>query len=127
MAVSIALQSQLRLPFSRDTYLAILTDLFPSGSLHLLQVPEHIAAPCDHVRRTQQLGSVQLPDGNSIALLEVEVEDQVQLARNRVALRNFVAKFIDEAATQAVLAVFHQPGKTDWRLPEGKRSVRMAR
>jgi hypothetical protein len=116
MAVSIALQSQLRLPFSRDTYLAILTDLFPSGSLHLLQVPEHIAAPCDHVRRTQQLGSVQLPDGNSIALLEVEVEDQVQLARNRVALRNFVAKFIDEAATQAVLAVFHQPGKTDWRL-----------
>lgn len=44
------------------------------------------------------------------------MEDQVQLARNRVALRNFVARFIDEAATQAVLAVFHQPGKGDWRL-----------
>ncbi|MBL9179652.1 MAG: Eco57I restriction-modification methylase domain-containing protein [Verrucomicrobiaceae bacterium] len=119
----IDLRSHLRTAYSRASWTAILTDLFPSGSLHLLQHPEHIAAPCEFVTRTQQLGSVQLPDGNQIALLEVEVEDQVQLARNRVALRNFVAKFIDEAATQAVLAVFHQPGKengsgasTAWRL-----------
>lgn len=112
----IDLRSHLRSAYSRASWGTVLEDLFPSGSLHLLQFPEHIAAPCEHVLRTQQLGSVQLPDGNSIALLEVDVEDQVQLARNRVALRNFVAKFIDEAATQAVLAVFHQPGKGDWRL-----------
>jgi hypothetical protein len=56
------------------------------------------------------VGSIALPDGNTIALLEVVVEDQVRLARNRAALRDFVTRFIDEAtATATVLAVFHQP------------------
>ncbi len=124
MSTSLSLQPLLRQPYKRETCQTILEDILPSGSLQLHQLPQHIAAPCEHVTRTQQLGYIELPSGDRIALLEVEVEDQVQLARNRVALRNFVAKFIDEAETKAVLAVFHQPGKGDWRLTyAAKRST----
>ncbi|MFN5738582.1 MAG: hypothetical protein ACK47H_08370, partial [Akkermansiaceae bacterium] len=53
---------------------------------------------------------------NTIALVEVETSDQVKLARNRVALRNYVANYIDQAGASAVLAVFHQTKSDDWRL-----------
>jgi len=67
-----------------------------------------------------QTGRISLEE-DSIALLEVRVADQVKLARNRVALRNFVARFVDEAATSAVIAVFHQPGQPEWRLTYASR------
>lgn len=116
MTSSLTLRPLLQMPFSGGRYAAILQDILPSGTLQLLQTPQPIAAKCDDVTRTDQIGSIELPDGNTIALLEVHVADQIKLARNRVALRNFVARFIDEASTTAVLAVFHQQGKPDWRL-----------
>lgn len=116
MPIPMSLQPLLRQPYSRDTYRTILEDILPSGTLQLLQTPQPIVARCDDVTSTDQIGTIELPDGNTIALLEVHVADQIKLARNRVALRNFVARFIDEASTTAVLAVFHQPGKPDWRL-----------
>jgi hypothetical protein len=122
MPVPMSLQPLLRQPYSRDTYRTILEDILPSGTLQLLQTPQTIAVRCDDVTGTDQIGTIELPDGNTVALLEVHVADQIKLARNRVALRNFVARFIDEASTTAVLAVFHQPGKnggaasTAWRL-----------
>lgn len=116
MSISLSLQPLLRQPFARDIYRIILEDILPSGTLQLLQTPQSIIATCEFVTATAQIGTIELPDGNTIALLEVHVADQIKLARNRVALRNFVARFIDEASTTAVLAVFHQPGKPDWRL-----------
>ena len=116
MPIPMSLQPLLRQPYSRDTYRTILEDILPSGTLQLLQTPQAIIATCEFVTATSQIGTIELPDGNTIALLEVHVADQIKLARNRVALRNFVARFIDEASTTAVLAVFHQQGKPDWRL-----------
>jgi hypothetical protein len=116
MPTPMSLQPLLRQPYSRDTYRTLLSDIFPSGTLQLLQTPQTILATCEFVTSTSQIGTIELPDDNTIALLEVHVADQIKLARNRVALRNFVARFIDEASTNAVLAVFHQAGKPDWRL-----------
>ena len=116
MPIPMSLQPLLRQPYSRDTYRTILEDILPSGTLQLLQNPQTIAAKCDDVKSTDQIGTIELPDGNTIALIEVHVADQIKLARNRVALRNFVARFIDEAHTTAVLAIFYQAGKPDWRL-----------
>ena len=117
------LQPLLRLPYDRARWQAVLQDVLPSGTLHLLQQPREIDAACEHVAAVVQTGRIAL-GGDSIALLEVRVSDQVKLARNRVALRNFVARFIDEAATAAVIAVFHQPGQPEWRLTyAARRSV----
>ena len=85
--------------------------------------PQAIKASQEFVKSTLQLGTIDLPDGNTIALLEVETSNQVKLARNRVGLRNFVANFIDEAGASAVLAVFHQANSDDWRLTYAARQT----
>ena len=125
MAISISLQPLLRQTYTRDTFRTILEDILPSGTLALLQQPRLILASCEFVKSTSQIGTIELPDGQTIALLEVHVADQIRLARNRVALRNFVARFIDEASTTAVLAVFHQTGKPDWRLTYACKSSQL--
>lgn len=114
------LQPLLRQPYDRDRWRTILEDILPSGSLTIFPQAREIDASCDHVSAVVQTGRITLGD-DSIALLEVRVADQVKLARNRVALRNFVARFIDEAATSAVIAVFHQPGQQQWRLTYASR------
>lgn len=116
MPIPMSLQPLLRQPYDRERYRTILEDILPSGSLEVLQAPQPIDATCEFVSATVQTGNLSLADGNRIALIEVEVADQVKLARNRVALRNFVARFIDQASSSAVLAVFYQQGKPDWRL-----------
>jgi hypothetical protein len=110
-----SLQHQLQQPYARDAWQHILHGLFPGGSLVLFSTPQPLAATQEKVNSTHQLGTITLPDGNTIALLEVETTDQVKLARNRVGLRNFVSTFIDEAGASAVLAIFHQHNAPDWR------------
>jgi hypothetical protein len=116
MSISLSLQPLLSQPYKREIFQTILEDILPNGCLNLREVPMPISATCEHVTGVTPIGQIELPDGNTIALLEVHVADRVKLALNRVALRNFVARFIDEAGTSAVLAVFHQPNKHDWRL-----------
>jgi hypothetical protein len=116
-----SLQQQLQQPYARDAWQHILHGLFPGGSLVLFSTPQPLAATQEKVQSTHQLGTITLPDGNTIALLEVETTDQVKLARNRVGLRNFVSTFIDEAGASAVLAVFHQAKSPDWRLTYAAR------
>lgn len=113
-------RSQLQQPYDLNRWRTLLRDLLPPGSLSLLREPAELDVPQDKVRTTRQLGTLTLGD-ERVALLEVETDDQVQLARNRVGLRNFVARFIDEANAAAVLAVFHQPGSDDWRLTYASR------
>jgi hypothetical protein len=116
MPSSPPLQQRLRQPYRRDEWQEILHFIFPDGSLKLFSSPQTLAATQQFVKSTHQLGTLVLPDGNTIALLEVETTSQVQLARNRVALRNFVSNFIDEAGAAAVLTVFHQNNSKEWRL-----------
>lgn len=117
---SINLRTTLQFPYDLHRWRTLLKDLLPPGSLTLLLEPAELDVPQDKVRATRQLGTLTLGD-ERVALLEVETDDQVQLARNRVGLRNFVARFIDEANAAAVLAVFHQPGTDDWRLTYASR------
>ena len=116
MSSTPSLQKRLNQRYQLDGWQKILHEVFPDGSLKLFSTPQPLAASQEFVQSTRQLGTIQLPDGNTIALLEVETSHQVKLARNRVGLRNFVSNFIDEAGASAVLAVFHQQKSSDWRL-----------
>ncbi len=116
-----SLQKRLHEFYQREEWGKILHSLFPDGSLKLFASAQPLAASQEFVKSTCQLGTITLPDGNTIALLEVETSDQVKLARNRVGLRNFVASFIDEAGASAVVAVFHQAMSPDWRLTYAAR------
>ncbi len=123
MATSPSIQPLLCQPYERQVWQKLLHSLFPDGSLHLFSSPQKLAASQEKVKSTRQLGTIDLPDGNTIALLEVETTDQIKLARNRVGLRNFVSTFIDEAGASAVLAVFHQEKSEDWRLTYAARQT----
>lgn len=116
-----SLQKRLHEPYHQEKWGKTLHGLFPDGSLKLFASPQALTASQECVKSTHQLGTITLPDGNTIALLEVETSDQVKLARNRVGLRNFVASYIDEAGASAVIAAFHQGNSADWRLTYAAR------
>jgi len=127
MSLPVNLQALLRQPYNQGIWITLLQDLSPGGSLQLLQSPAPIGVTHPQVTSIHQLGTLTLPDAEGeskdVALLEIETDDQVQLAGNRVGLRNFVARFIDAAGTTAVLAVFHQAGSPDWRLTYASRRI----
>ena len=110
--------------YNRDTWEPFLVSLFPEGSLTIFQQPQALAVSHEKVTGTLQLGTLTLPgDEQTIAILEVTTTDQVQLARNRVGLRNYVASFIDQAQASGVLAVFRQANSPDWRLTYASRTT----
>jgi len=119
--MSLTLQPLLRSRYRRETWTTLLRDLFPDGSVTLLATPAEIDAPHDSIAATHQLGRLQLADGNRVALVEVEAADSVMLAKNRIALRNFIGKLIVPGSSDAVLAIFHQPARSDWRLTYASR------
>jgi hypothetical protein len=47
-----------------------------------------------------------LADGKVVAVIEVKVAGQIDLQKNRVGLRNLIAKFIDQQQAHAVLGFF---------------------
>jgi hypothetical protein len=118
-----SLQERLHQPYQREDWQTVVHGIFPKGTVRLFDRPQLLAAVQESVKSTLQLGTIDLPDGKTLALLEVETSDQVKLARNRVALRNFVASFIDEAGAAGVLAVFHQSASPDWRLTYASRQT----
>jgi hypothetical protein len=119
--MSLTLQPLLRLRYRRETWTTLLLDLFPDGAVSILSAPAEIEVAHEQVAATRQLGHIQLADGSRIALVEVEAKSTVKLARNRIALRNFIGQLIVPGSSDAVLAVFHQPGKEDWRLTYASR------
>lgn len=114
------IQSALRQTYRRETWTTILIDLFPDRRFQPRETPYRISAEHQKVEAAWQLGTLGLNDGN-VAVIEVETKDTVNLSRNRIELRNYIAQLIDEAGTHAVLAVFHQPGKDEWRLTYASR------
>ena len=119
--MSLTLQPLLRHRYRRETWTTILLDLFPEGAVSILAAPAEIEVTHEQVAATRQLGHIRLADGSRIALVEVEARSTVKLARNRIALRNFIGQLIVPGSSDAVLAVFHQPGKEDWRLTYASR------
>lgn len=115
------LQTQLQLPYRHESWRALLRELFHGLELFLQpHAPElHTAAERAVATAVRQFGAVTLSDGKRIALCEVDVVsgDTVQLLRNRVGLRQLVARcFVDQVTAHAVLAIFVQPGQRAYRL-----------
>lgn len=115
------IESIIKQPFRAESWLTLLSDLFPGADLFNNAQPLDITAP--QIASVHQLGTVILGE-STLALLVIETGDHVLLSRNKVALRNFIAKLITPGLTDAVLAVFHQPGSPDWRLTyAAKRTI----
>jgi hypothetical protein len=122
-----ALQTQLQLPYRRDTWRTLLRQIFVDLEFFAqpLDVPLTTDRECESARARRQIGvaTVREEDGASkkIAIYEIDVAANVDLPRNRVALRELVARSIDEASANAVLAFFVQDGREEYRLTYAAR------
>ena len=115
---SATLQPQLQQVYRRETWQALLPQLFPS--VELFTQAHDFPLTSDHERRfaaaRQQFGAATLADGKRIAFYEIQVKPNVQLLANRVGLRSLVMRCIDEVSAHAVFAFFAQAGNEPYRL-----------
>ena len=99
------IQEILQLPYDRQRWGNLLHQVFPGVSL--FQVPQQVTdGKPDYVEDYAQVGSVRLADGKSLTIFEIRVADKVNLLRNRVGLRDLVARHIDQGRTHGVLCIF---------------------
>lgn len=98
------LQSLLQSPYDRARWLAALPSFLPATQVFAQAQPLDFSA--EAVASAVQLARIPLAGDRSVAVLEVRVTGQVDLQRNRVGLRNLVARFIGSPSADAVLAFF---------------------
>ncbi|HEY3369983.1 MAG TPA: TaqI-like C-terminal specificity domain-containing protein [Prolixibacteraceae bacterium] len=106
------LRELLAQPYQFENWKKVVNFVFPNVSY--LQSPVTIPSDEELVESFRQVGSVQLNDGKNLALFEVHVKPHVNIVRKRVALRNLVAKYIDQDRNHGVLAIYEK-GTDDYR------------
>ena len=100
------IQKTLQQPYDRHRWTELLGEVFPNVAI--FQTPQnadHLKPP--FVDNLLQIGTVRLGDGKNLAVFEVSVSEAVDLARNRVALRSLIARFVDQGTTHGVLCIFN--------------------
>ena len=117
----------LTLPYSRVRWSALLRQMF--AHYEERQVPLELEAPSGGVApRMIQLGTVTVAgteggDPKSLAVIEIEAADVVNLMRNRVGLRQIAARFLSPGTADGLLVVTTQPGMQPWRFTFISREV----
>ena len=107
------IRQSLRQRYTRDSWTQLVRSVFGSD-VQIQRRATTIATEDQSIKSIAQLGNVLLEDGKKLAIIEVEVGDDINLLRNRVGLRNRVAKFIDQDRLHGVLAVFNS-GRPEYR------------
>ena len=107
------IQSVLQQRYDRGRWIEILRAVLPGTDV--FAVPQAVFETDSHIDSMLQLGRVRLRGGDQLAVLEIRVGGGIQLARNRVGLRNLVARLIDQAEYHGVLALFHSEDSSDYR------------
>lgn len=98
------IQSTLRQEYGRQRWLETLLAILPGTEV--FATPQAVTVSVSDAPPAIQLARVRLGDRKQLAVLEVRVSDRIDLLRNRVGLRNLVARLIDQAEYHGVLAVF---------------------
>ena len=106
------IQSTLQREYDAPCWLQLLRDILPGTDV--FSSPQVVPASGPDAPEAVQLGRVRLSDRKQLAVLQVRVSDRIDLLRNRVGLRNLVARYIDQAEYHGVLAVFLSP-QNDFR------------
>lgn len=98
------LQAFLRSRYDRPRWLTLLREVLPTTELWRGEQPRDLNNAS--VKSAAQIARIPLADGKVVAVIEVKVSGQIDLQKNRVGLRNLIAKFIDQQHAHAVLGFF---------------------
>lgn len=116
--MSLPLRDALRAPFDSARWRELLGEIF--ASVEFDRHPVAHPVPTDRIRACREFGRVKLADGRGLVLLEIEIGEAIDLLRNRVELRNLVARFIDQDRAHGVLAIIRS-GPLEYRLTFASR------
>ncbi len=95
--------------YNQDNYINFLAEKFNfSKNLVPIEVESN-----DEVNTFKQLGTVTSQDGKKLPVFEIHIKPNTQLSRNRVQLRNLVAKKIN--TEDGALAVYVDDENNQWR------------
>ncbi|MGN0867482.1 MAG: Eco57I restriction-modification methylase domain-containing protein [Oligosphaeraceae bacterium] len=106
--------------YSLEDWQSVYAYLFPSGKL--FQTPVVLDVPSPLIYKMSQVGFAEL-NGEKLLLLDVEVNPQVVLERNRVALNNVLARWLTVGAEEAAIGVFHSRHHSSFRFTFVRKSV----
>lgn len=109
-----ALKATLRQPYQQQAWLQTLREVLPTTQQ--FASPQPLSIQEKGVVAITQLGNVPLHGGRTLAVVEVRLDASKNLLKNRIGLRNVVAKCIDQAQHHGVLAVFIGEQAGDYRL-----------
>lgn len=98
------LKAVLQSRYDRTRWIALLRSVLPMTEG--FAKPRELDFTDQSVVSAFQLGRIPLDGGRTVAIIEVRVSGQIDLQRNRVGLRNTVARFIGQEGADGVLAFF---------------------
>lgn len=75
--------------YNRQNWQALLYDIF-RNKVQFWQQPQPVLVDKDMAKNALYTGKITLPDGNVIAIYEVELSDSVIIERNRAGIRNLL-------------------------------------
>ncbi|GHT60367.1 hypothetical protein AGMMS50239_09230 [Bacteroidia bacterium] len=110
-------QSDLKQAYNRSNWQQWLQDIF-GRQINFEAQPEQIILQKDTAKSIERFASVSLADGKNIAVLDIMTNKDVQIARNRVALRELVSQLIDHDRYHGLLAFYHSEdlSQSEYRL-----------
>lgn len=113
----IEFRNKLRLPYLRSQWQEILYFTF-ADQLQVEAKAEEIQVQKGNAKRIRRFAALNLLDGRNVAVVDVLVSKDVQIARNRVALRDIVFNLIDQDRYHGLLVFYYSEDKeqVDFRL-----------
>ena len=106
------IQSVLESPYNREAYMGLLHEQF-----YVDQLRKPVQLGGNGVRSLEQLGFIHISDEKRLPIFEAHINPETQLHRNRVGLRNVVARKINQREEEGALAVYlNERDKDQWRL-----------
>lgn len=106
------LKSQFQNSYNRESWKPILKLVF--GQINYFTDPFSLFEGVETVKQGCQIGYVDLPNNQTVAIFEIEVADSIIIERNRKGLRDIAEKFINGTFT-AALVFYYSKNQTEYR------------
>jgi hypothetical protein len=111
------LRYNLQLPYNQNDWKDWLLQLF-GQQISFESLAEKISIQKGSAKSIERYASIVLSDNKNIAVLDIVTTKDVQIARNRVALRDIAFKLIDQDKYHGLLVFYHSEdiSQLDYRL-----------
>lgn len=111
------LRQYLRESYSQSKWKELLGEIFVN-QITFESKPEKIAIVTGKAKQIERFASIALSDYKNIAVLDILTSSDVQIARNRVALREIAFKIIDQDKYHGLLVFYHSDdiSQLDYRM-----------